>query len=59
MGYDYPHDHPGGWVAQQYLPAEQADKLYYQPSRHGAESEVGALMEEHTMGQSKMPGEEL
>src|SRR5690606_9661236 len=19
-GYEYPHDHPGGWVAQQYLP---------------------------------------
>ena len=58
VGYDYPHDHPGGWVAQQYLPAEQADKLYYQPSRHGAESELGARMEEHKMGQSKMSPEE-
>ena len=34
-GYEYPHDHPDGWVAQQYLPDEQADKRYYEPSAHG------------------------
>ena len=44
-GYEYPHDHPDGWVAQQYLPAEQADKLYYEPSNHGREREVGERME--------------
>jgi putative ATPase len=44
-GYEYPHDHPDGWVAQQYLPAEQADKKYYEPSNHGREHEVGERME--------------
>ena len=40
VGYDYPHDHPDGWVAQQHLPAEQFDKRYYQPTGHGAEAQV-------------------
>ncbi len=30
-GYRYPHDHPGGWVDQQYLPDELVDVRYYQP----------------------------
>ena len=32
-GYEYPHDHEGGWVAQQYLPDELADRRWYRPSR--------------------------
>ena len=46
VGYDYPHDHPEGWVAQQYLPDEQRDKLYYEPSDHGAEAGVAKRMDE-------------
>ena len=46
VGYDYPHDHPEGWVAQQYLPAEQADKRYYEPTHHGAEAQVAERMEQ-------------
>ena len=44
-GYDYPHDHLDGWVAQQYLPDAQVDKRYYEPSEHGREREVRERME--------------
>jgi putative ATPase len=36
--YDYPHRHPGGWVAQQYLPDDAADLQVYEPSNHGDEA---------------------
>lgn len=39
-GYQYPHDHPGGIVAQDYL---GVDKVYYTPTDRGAE----AAMREH------------
>lgn len=29
--YKYPHDYPGAWVNQQYLPNELIDAKYYQP----------------------------
>ena len=29
QGYKYPHDYPGSWVNQQYLPDELADAKYY------------------------------
>lgn len=44
VGYEYPHDHPGGWVAQQYLPDGMADVRYYEPSAHGREAEVQRRM---------------
>ena len=46
VGYDYPHDHPQGWVDQQYLPDELRDKQYYTPSEHGAEADVARRMDE-------------
>ena len=46
VGYDYPHDHPQGWIDQQYLPDEQRDKRYYEPSEHGAEADVARRMDE-------------
>jgi putative ATPase len=45
VGYDYPHDHPEGWVDQQYLPTEQASNRYYEPTEHGLEQEVRTRME--------------
>ena len=38
QGYQYPHDDPDGWVAQQHRPAEVAGNVYYEPSDHGAEA---------------------
>jgi putative ATPase len=39
-GYEYPHDHDGGWVAQQYLPDGLTDRRWYDPSPHGFEEEI-------------------
>jgi putative ATPase len=47
-GYDYPHDHPEGWVAQDYRPPEVADRRYYEPSEHGQEKEIAARMRSRT-----------
>jgi putative ATPase len=30
QNYRYPHDYPGHWVRQQYLPDELKDRVYYQ-----------------------------
>ncbi len=37
-GYQYPHDDPDGWIAQEHRPAEVAGNVYYEPSDHGAEA---------------------
>jgi putative ATPase len=47
-GYDYPHDHPEGWVAQPYLPEELGDRTYYDPSSHGFEQEIRTRMQRRT-----------
>lgn len=36
-GYKYPHDYPGGWVNQQYMPDELVGHKYYFPKDSGAE----------------------
>lgn len=56
-GYVYPHDSPQGWVEQSYLPADMEGHIYYEPSVHGAESELGARlskMRDSKMRDSKM-----
>ncbi|MDQ2825589.1 MAG: replication-associated recombination protein A, partial [Actinomycetota bacterium] len=44
IGYDYPHDHPRGWVAQEHRPPEVSGRVYYRPSDHGFEREVADRM---------------
>ncbi|OUM88440.1 MAG: AAA family ATPase [Bacillus thermozeamaize] len=39
-GYKYPHDYPGHWVAQQYLPDELVGRRYYEPTRQGQEASI-------------------
>jgi putative ATPase len=39
-GYKYPHDYPGGFVQQAYLPDNMAGKTFYEPSSNGLESEI-------------------
>jgi len=39
VGYRYPHDFPGGVVAQQYLPDAAAGSVFYRPGGEGAERE--------------------
>ncbi len=43
-GYEYPHDHPSGWVDQAYRPPEVARRRYYEPSPHGHEREISERM---------------
>jgi replication-associated recombination protein RarA len=44
VGYEYPHDDPRGRVPQEYRPPEVAGHVYYEPSAHGAEEEIGERM---------------
>ncbi len=37
VGYEYPHDGPQGWVAQQYLPDPLSDASYYRATANGRE----------------------
>jgi putative ATPase len=38
VGYQYPHDHPDGILAQQYLPDEAVGATVYRPGEHGEEA---------------------
>ncbi len=40
IGYKYPHNFPGHYTPQQYLPDEFAEKVYYNPTDIGKESEI-------------------
>ncbi|HYM69721.1 MAG TPA: replication-associated recombination protein A [bacterium] len=39
-GYVYPHDHPDGFVPQQYVPDNVKDRVYYEPTGLGYEAAV-------------------
>lgn len=40
VGYVYPHDYPGNFVKQQYLPDEIKDVRFYHPTANGYEDSV-------------------
>lgn len=40
VGYKYPHDFPGHYVAQDYMPPEVAGRRYYRPSDQGNELKI-------------------
>jgi len=52
-GYDYPHDHEGGFVAQDYLGVE---KTYYLPKSTGFEAEIARRLEILRGNQQTNPG---
>ena len=54
-GYDYPHDHPGGWVSQEYRPPEVAGRRYYEPSDIGEE---GRLLERMRLLRKQQSGKD-
>ena len=56
QGYDYPHDHPEGWVDQQYRPAGLENRVYYEPSDHGAEQRVRTRMEQRAVTTGSVDG---
>ena len=39
-GYKYPHDFPGHWVKQEYMPPEARGKKYYKPTEMGHEATI-------------------
>ncbi len=38
--YIYPHDQPGGWVEQRYLPDSMGETQFFDPSAHGDEDRI-------------------
>lgn len=44
-GYLYPHNYPGGWVNQEYLPEGLRKRLFYRPNNRGFEKEIKKRME--------------
>ena len=57
-GYRYPHDFPAGIVAQQYAPDVVHGREYYEPTRHGAESETGERLDRIRAALASNPSEE-
>ncbi|MCX7970658.1 MAG: replication-associated recombination protein A [Negativicutes bacterium] len=55
-GYKYPHDHPGHWVSQQYLPDELVGTIYYQPTGQGAEKVIGERLAGWRAGRGRREG---
>ncbi|MDN5344736.1 MAG: putative ATPase [Clostridia bacterium] len=47
-GYKYPHDYPGGWVEQQYLPDNLRGRLFYRPSEYGREGQLKTAWQQRT-----------
>jgi len=45
-GYLYPHDYPGHYVEQQYLPEDAASGVYYEPTEHGHEAKFKRRLEQ-------------
>ena len=45
IGYKYPHDYPGSYVAQQYLPDNLKDKKYYKPGLNITEDKFKSYLE--------------
>ena len=43
-GYKYPHDYPGHYVVQQYLPENLKDVQYYFPSGNGREARIQEIL---------------
>ncbi|MCF0244792.1 MAG: replication-associated recombination protein A [Bacteroidaceae bacterium] len=50
-GYKYPHDYPGNYVAQEYLPEQLKDAQFYVPQSSSAtEARLAATWRERTKG---------
>ena len=45
IGYKYPHDFPGHYVKQQYLPDSVEGTVFYEPSDQGREVEIKKRLE--------------
>ncbi|MFY9135518.1 MAG: replication-associated recombination protein A, partial [Bacillota bacterium] len=50
VGYKYPHDYPGAWVSQQYMPEGLEGRRYYEPGENPNEARVRQRMAEMKKG---------
>lgn len=58
-GYLYPHNYPGAWVDQEYLPQDIKNHIFYRPTQRGFEGEVRKRMERlYRAKQRKKGGEQ-
>ena len=58
VGYKYPHDYPGNWVEQQYLPDGVKDmEFYHYPHQHRRNSEL-ELSEKDVAEENTRPAKE-
>ena len=46
VGYRYPHDAPGAFVADDHLPPELAGSRFYEPGEHGLEAKLAERVRE-------------
>ena len=46
VGYRYPHDAPGAFVAEDHLPPELAGSHFYEPTEHGLEAKLAERLRE-------------
>lgn len=56
-GYEYPHDHPGAFVPQQYAPDNVKDRIYYDPTEAGAELAIRRRLRTWWTGLKRYAGE--
>jgi putative ATPase len=54
-GYQYPHDFPGHFTPQQYLPDEVRGRVFYKPSEQGYEADVSERLKRWREAQKKNP----
>lgn len=53
QGYQYPHEFPGHFSAQQYLPTELLGSIFYTPSAQGLEGQVAERLERWRKAQAE------
>jgi putative ATPase len=53
QGYLYPHDYPGHWVDQAYLPAKLSGEKFYEPGAEGVEQDLAAQWQARRRSQEK------
>jgi len=49
-GYKYPHDFPGHYVEENYLPEDLKGRIYYRPSNQGYEGEIRKRLDKWRKG---------
>lgn len=45
-GYQYPHDFPGNFVKEKYMPKELQGRKFYRPTKSGSEEAIGRRIDE-------------